>query len=387
MQPSTRGLIFARTLVSTSLIAIGVWLFGFFVKFPQGLLATRHFPRLEEYIALCANSFGPGIAPAIRYRISVPILMQVAHLPPATCAVLPTICLIAAYAIVFYVVSQRTKNKQFALLVVAGLSLTFFALWTTRWIGYPDSFSHLWSALALLSSNPIWLALSCILGLLNDERWVFSIPLLLYWHGSRQVTPGIFDRANTLKTGIGLSTGLALVFLVRHAITVGWIGPGAPGNWYDLWSSKRLFPYNSTWALFALNVFMGFGWYWFAIARLAARELSSSARSWGYFLAATILFATLSTGFDEDVSRSVGFLFLALVAASVSDHSVAPRSAWTWWRNILVAASLTPTAYYIGFSGAVFLPAPVDIANQLIIAFGGPDFLQEAKSWFQVLPP
>ena len=163
---------------------------------------------------LCANPFARDVNPILAYRISVPILAWALQLPLIVCTFLPILFLISSYAVVFHVVLERTGDKQFSLLVVAGLSLTFFALWTNRWLGYADFFSHLFSALALLSSNPFLLALCCIVGTLNDERWLMSVPFLLYWHGSNHARAGVLNWTNATRAGIGLATGVLSVLVV-----------------------------------------------------------------------------------------------------------------------------------------------------------------------------
>jgi hypothetical protein len=368
-------------------VGAGTWLFGIFVKFPQGLLTTSHFPRLDDYLKLCANPFARDVNPILAYRISVPVVAWILQLPPLICTSLPILFLISSYAVVFYVVSERTGDKRFALLVVAGLSLTFFGLWTNRWPGYPDSFSHLFSALALLCPNPLLLALCCIVGTLNDERWLMSVPFLLYWHGSNQARAGALNWANATRAGTGLVAGILSVLVVRHALTVGWLGPGIAESWYTRMRSispDRLIPYNSTWTLFAFNIFMGLGWYWLTVVRLLTRQLSSAAPIWGSFLSLSILMACFSTGLVEDVSRSIGFLFLVVVAASVYDYDTAPASARNWWCNLLLATAVTPTIYYSGFSGAVFIPFPIDLINHLIHEYTGEDLLQILKPWFHL---
>ena len=79
-----------------------------------------------------------------------------------------------------------------------------------------------------------------------------------------------------------------------------------------------------------------------------------------------------------------GFLFLAVVAASVHDYDFAPASARMWWRNLLLVALVTPTIYYTGFSGAAFIPFPVDLANHLIREYTGEDLLQLLKARFRL---
>jgi hypothetical protein len=173
---------------------------------------------------------------------------------------------------------------------------------------------------------------------------------------------------------------------VRYALTVVWLGPGILESWYTRMRSSpdRLIPFNSTWTLFALNIFMGLGWYWLAVARLVTRQMSSATPIWGYFLGVSIFVAVLSTALVEDVSRSIGFLFLVVLAASIYDYDAAPASAGIRWRNLLLAAAVTPTIYYTGFSGATFIPFPVDLINHLIHEYAGEDLLQILKLRFRL---
>ena len=366
----------------------GTWLFGMFLKFPQGLLTASDFPRLEDYLKLCANPLTRDVAPILAYRISVPIIAWTFHLPPVICTYLPILFLVFSYAIIFYVVLEHTADRRFSTLVVAGLSLTFFAHWTNRWLGFPDSLSHLASALALISSNPFLLALFCVVGTLNDERWLFSVPFLLFWHCSNHAKDGTFSSRAATRAGIGLAVGILLVLLVRHALTIGWLGPGiAEPDVYKAMPSAlvdRFNPINSTWPLFAINIFMGLGWYWLAVIKLIMRQLSSPTPILGCFLGFSVLIASLSTLVVEDVSRSIGFLFLVVVIASVYDYYTDPASARIWWRNLLLATAITPTIYYSGLSGAAFIPFPIDLINHLIHQYGGDDLLQNLKPWFHL---
>ena len=239
---------------SALLVGPAVWLFGIFTKFPQGLLTTDTFVRLDDFLKLCANPFARNLAePILAYRISVPFIAWTLHLPPLICTYIQLVFLIAAYGVLFYVISKRTANPLFAILVVAGLSQTFFAHSTNRWFGIPDSFSHLCSALALLSSNPLALLSACIFGTLNDERWVFSIPFIIYWHCSARAKVDVFDWTLAARTALILVGGLVIVLTVRHALTVGWIGPGIRRpDAYALIESVALHPSQpvaSTWPL------------------------------------------------------------------------------------------------------------------------------------------
>src|SRR6516164_9585206 len=102
-------------LPSALLVGVGILLFSTFIKFPQGLLTTTHFPRLDDYLRLCANPFSRDVNPILAYRVSVPVLAWALQLPPVICSSLPILFLISSYAVVFYVISQRTGDKRFAL--------------------------------------------------------------------------------------------------------------------------------------------------------------------------------------------------------------------------------------------------------------------------------
>jgi hypothetical protein len=216
-----------RDWILAPAVGVGVWLFGIVVKFPQGILSTDHFPRLEDHLKLCADPFARDVQfdPRISYNRTYPCMAPstFAYSLYSPADVLPDRRLRSNF---FLVVSERTGDRRFSLLVVAGLSLTFFALWTSRWLGSPDAFSHFCSAVGLLSSSPVRLALICILGTLNDERWIFSAPFLLYWHGSNHAQAGTINLIEATRAGSGLAIGILLALLVRHALTVGWLGPG-----------------------------------------------------------------------------------------------------------------------------------------------------------------
>jgi hypothetical protein len=73
-----------------------------------------------------------------------------------------------------------------------------------------------------------------------------------------------------------------------------------------------------------------------------------------------------------------------VVIAAVYDYNTDHASARTWWRNLLLATAITPTIYYTGLSGAVFIPFPIDLINHLIHQYGGDDLLQNLKPWFHL---
>jgi hypothetical protein len=243
-------------------------------------------------------------------------------------------------------------------------------------------------ALALLTSHPVALALTCVFGTLNDERWLISAPFIICWHASERAKADIFDWQIAAQATAGIVVGLCCVLLVRRALTVGWIGPGIadPGIYREMWTLvySRLQPYGSNWWLFILNIAMGFGWYWFAILTAPRRLWSSGAAITAWVMAGTLLIGTAATVFVADVSRSIGFLYLGLVIAAVSAYDSDARAAVRLWRNLLILGCITPTIYYTGYSGAAFVPLPLDAANMFLQSQYGIDVMQMMKSYFRL---
>jgi len=329
-------------LLSALMIGLAIWLFGICIKFPYVLLTANPYPsRLDDFLKLCANPFARDLnVQYLAYRIIVPVIAWITHLPATVCTFIQLPFLIVTYAVLFRVVQKRTQDPAFAVLVVAGLSLTFFAHWTNSYFGFPDSFSHLCSALALASANPIVLMFTCILGTLNDERWIFSIPFIVYWHSSACAKIDVLNWLEALRASAFITAGLICVVVIRHALTVGWIGPGIAEpelyKEYASFSIADLHPYHSTWVLYILNVAMGFGWYWFVMLRTLGQQLFSRVPVAGLLFGGGLLFGSLASMLVEDVSRSVGFLFLGLIIAAVCEYDLNPQRARTWWWYLLL---------------------------------------------------
>ena len=371
---------------SALMIGLAVWLFGICIKFPHVLLTADPLPsRLDDFLKLCANPFARDLGVQyLAYRIVVPVIAWITHLPATVCTFIQFPFLIVAYAVLFRVVQLRTKDLTFAVLVVGGLSLTFFAHWTNSYFGFPDLFSHLCSALALLSSNPFVLIFTCLFGTLNDERWILSIPFVIYWHSSACANADVLNWLKAARAGACIAVGLICVALIRHALTVGWIGPGIAEpklyKEYASFSIADLRPYHSTWVLYILNVAMGFGWYWLVMLRTVGQQLLSRVPVSGLLVGGGLLFGGLASMLVEDVSRSVGFLFLGLVIAAVYEYDLNPQRTRTWWWYLLLIGCITPTIYYERFSGAALIPLPLYLANDFVDHRYGVNLMQFLKT-------
>ena len=136
----------------------------------------------------------------------------------------------------------------------------------------------------------------------------------------------------------------------------------------------------STWFLYILNVTMAFGWYWFVSLRTVGRQLSSRVPVSGLLVGGALLLGSLASMLVDDVSRSVGFLYLGVVVAAVYEYDPKPSSTRILWRYLLLLGCITPTVYYINFSGAVLIPFPFVLANYFVDHVYGVDLMEFLKA-------
>ena len=377
-----------------------IWGYEMFWKFPQGLYHIEHNPRLGDFLDLCENPFQRNLQePILAYRMTIPLFAWLLNLSPQFCASLGFLCLIAAYGVLWLALYRRS-SATYATLLSLTLSQTFFGHWSNRWIGVPDSLTHLCAALALLTRNPILLAVLVVAGMMNDERFIFSVPLIIWWHiwdkkndesafqdetTSEAIRRNLFQHKEVI---IGLLIGLGLTFALRYALTVGLIGPGIvkPDVYLQMQDQvKSGFswrPYFSTWPLFAINVTLAWSWMWF----YGFTFFRDTRKTWGLAVmlawVAYLLAGLLASSLVVDVSRSVGFLFLFLLVGALSDYAASPEKASKHVWILLVLMTLIPSLYYTGPSGAVFIPYPIDQLNEWSRNHYGLDTFQMLKRFF-----
>jgi len=356
-ETTRRGRLGVALLVGTcATLASLFWYFN-----PTDLL--YHPPaRLDDFARQCAAPLTRDLVePIIAYRIVTPIIAWLLGLRGVSGFVVQYLALIGALAVIHVVVRQQ-RGTAAGVLAAAAVASTFAAIWPLGYPGYPDAVTHLFVALALLPLGPAALMLCLTLAALNDERALMAFPLVALWHW----TIGPRDARKLLTVGGALVVAGANYLFLRHALTVGWIGPGiTPPEEYAKMQSfvERFTPYNSNWPTFLWNVFCGFRWLWvlpFLAALSAPKHLP---RYVAWLLLAYTLAAALPTLVVEDVSRSIGFLFPALLLALLFVSDMPLRLRRTLVVSLLALQLLTPVIYWVGTGGRNFRPYLVDFIH------------------------
>ncbi len=332
------------------LVALAAWGLSSLLYFQPTQFLPGYRPRWEEFCALCANPLERDVSrPMLQLRILTPALAWVLGLRDWWTLLIQYFALYANLVLVYVAMARRTRPET-ALLSTLLLALTFMTQWTNIFPGYPDSVSHAALAAALLTSRPWALAAWVATGVLNDERFVIGLPFVLLW----QLRPASAETSwrALFRQGAGMAAGLLLALTVRHALKEGWIGPGMKADIYTQASQKGVaiggLPFESTWPLFAFNVFMGLRWAW--LVPLAALVLVKR-RGHGLFLpglAAALLLGTLATGMVLDVSRSLGYLFPAVLVGAAALERTQPERARNLLALALALCVLTPAYTFIG---------------------------------------
>jgi len=388
----TRGAIF---------LAIGavVWALGLFWKYPQGFLSLAHFPRLDDFLKLCADPLARDLnEPIVAYRLTAPVISYTLGLGPGLSVLLGWIALALSYATCWVALRARA-GSLYALLVVFGLSQSFFAHASIRWLGIPDSITMLALSCCLVSRNTVVVAAATLLGVMNDERFLLAAPALLVWHLMRweatscEGSPAGLTLRNAWNrlspVAVGILTGLIVTVGIRHALTAGWIGPGIERpHLYDAMAgqpvlSSRWEPYGSSWPLFFFNVVFSWAWMWVYIFYLVGKGLPAVNRWVALIFAAYLVAAIASTALVIDVSRSMGFLFPAFLAGALSLRLDYPVRSIRLAATIAVLMALTPGIYYgTHGSGAALIPYPLEAVNNLVKERAGVDLLESGKKYF-----
>lgn len=374
---------------------------GLFWKWPQGFFAINHFPRLDDFLKMCADPLTRDLnEPILAYRITTPVLAKILSLGPGASALFAWLALALSYG-TCWVSMRRFTNSLFALIIVFTLSQSFFAHTSIRWLGLPDSVTLLAIACCLFVKNPWPFSVATFLGMMNDERFFLAIPGLVVWkvvteHSLLKKTSNvqlleIWLYTKTMVSGIAL--GLILTVFLRHALAVGWIGEGIqkPGIYAAMTEQATLqrtwHPYASSWPLFLFNIVFSWSWMWIYLRYLFVPGLL--AINTLFFLSTLfyMLLATASTALVSDVSRSMGFLFPLFLAGAIVFFFCKREKNIKIALVIAILMAITPGIYYGAFgSGAVFIPYPLDLGNNLLGHLTGHDFLGALKKIFAFRP-
>jgi hypothetical protein len=318
--------------------------------------------RARDYLRLCQDPFTRDlIEPITAYRLVLPLVAWLLHLPPVAALVLPYLAHVGFLAVCFAAVRRRAEPVV-ALLATIMIALSFALFWSNWRPGFTDTLTHLLAASLLLTTSPSWVIAAIILGCLNDERMVLALPFALCWHFPPTLTAAWLRSAARWL----LASLLALVVygVLRHALTVGWVGPGIvqPAVYRGIGRDLVEFrPHLGSWSVWSLNVFLSFRWGWILIvAYLSTRAWQSQTRlAAGLFVAALAL-GTLASATVADVSRSVGFMATAWLLAIAGLAKSDPERTRTLLLRVDAALVLTPVFFtFEHFHVQWFRPLPL----------------------------
>jgi hypothetical protein len=331
-------------------VGLSAWVLSMFMYFTPLFYYPDMRTRWDAFLAMCANPVARDLShPILYYRVTTPVIAWLLHLPGVTPIAIQYIAMVATLVLIYVAMARRT-TAMMALATTIGLSLTFLTQWVNVFPTYPDSVTHAAVVLCLLYPRAGLAFALTVAGTMNDERFVVAIPFILFWHlGWTGWRAGLIRHGRFL---LGLGLGLVVVLILRHALAVGWIGPGiaTPETYVKIKTDSILAfqPYGSTWPKFAVSAFMGFRWIWLVpLAFLATRI--PGAHPFAKPAYGLLLFAgALSCAVVLDVSRSIGFLFPAVLVAATELYR--QRAEWTVRLHGWVIALLlvTPTCIFIG---------------------------------------
>jgi len=194
------------------------------------------------------------------------------------------------------------------------VGLSYAVIWPDCMLGYPDSVAHLLALLLVITRRHWKIAAIVLAGLFTDERFILELPLVALWRFS--LSP--LDRRLLSWAVIPTAAAFCSWLLLRHALTVGWIGAGIPkiATYSDIAGITRSFrPSIGSWSRWSLNVLESFRWGWGVIVSAAIVRWRRGLPLEVGFLIAVLGVSVLSTIVVFDVARSVGFSFLALPLA------------------------------------------------------------------------
>ena len=317
--------------------------------------------RIRDFAALCANPFTRDLTePFLAYRIFTPALAWLLGLRGISGLALQYVALAGLLATVFALLRREAGNVA-GLAAVAALGGTFTVIWSSGYAGFPDSVSHLFVALALLSRRPSVTFLTLTAAGLNDERAFLALPLVVLWQ--IYLTPDRVRRV-LLAHGAAAVGAVIAVWFTRQALTHGLIGPGITRpTLYGRIHEKVLLsgqPWDSTWGKFSFNVFMAYRWLWLMPLLACIVPASTLQRRICVLALAVLVAGSLSTVIVADVSRSVGFLFPALLLALLHLLRTPGLSHWRWAAGLLLLQLLTPVFYHVGDWSGHCRPYPVE---------------------------
>ncbi len=304
--------------------------------------------RAGDFLRLCANPLTRDLRePILAFRPVTPLLCWLLNLQGWAALALPYLFTIGALACICRAVASRISGASGALAAVA-VALSWTVVWPNTKLGMPDGVTHFAVAVCLVSATP-WLgAAMAFFGTLNDERFVLAVPFILLWHVWPVPSVGEAWRKGRALLA-GFVAGMTAMLIVRHALAVGWIGPGisVPMSYTN---AQRFRTDLSGWfrdegVIYVANVLVAWRWLWLVWLGSLVVVWRHGGR-WSAGLIGTGMAAVvLASSLVADVSRSIGFAFPAMLAIWVGAEKFEGFRIRRWLGWAVALCVVTPNFY------------------------------------------
>lgn len=324
-------------------------------------LGRYNYPRVESYLAQCADPLRRDIQEAMIWRLLPPLVCHALHLPGKTPLAVPWLGIVVATAYVAVLYRRRIDDWRF----VAGGTLLFT---TTSAILVPldmPGFNDAWVWLGLLVvafGESSWaVPLACMLCPWVDERFLIGFPLA--WLVGRYQRGKGWDWPATTEA----------LWLIPYAALRLWLGrndhaaQAATSHFFATWvpQSRLVLPF------VPIGWWMGLRAAWAAIAYAGW----TTPRGWRLLGGATLLMTgVVSVVLAVDLSRSIAIITPTVLLGCFEYARRAPLKAPTALLAAGVVNLFLPAASVWGPNTEPLCPLPTEMYKWHInqVYGGGP---------------
>ena len=317
-----------RVAVKSITIGFTAWLFSFFLYSPRFILflgLNSGLTRRDNLLLQCLDPFSRNLIGEEKTQLYSRIIQPSIANFLGWCgerrdflAIMgsPGIAYISLILTLsfFYLSISKRFSRGIALSSTFAISTTMLTQWTNTHWGHPDSLSFLPISI-LLCFRKGWIIVLCtFIGLLNDERFVLSIPFLILWWWPKYIK---IDRQIILKLfkiSFYFFVGFLIFIIIRVFLSTGLIGPGIEGESsflkfliFDYGLNKIINP--SNWLSFLFVAFFSYRWLIF-LPFMALIIMFKKEKSFKFIFFITSIVATIfASTVNADISRTLAFAF------------------------------------------------------------------------------